>query len=232
VGWISIWHRPPKKIIRLGNLFRGCASYAWLARQKLLAKPEGRINIGDALQNRTPLVSNTRLFMKKLLLSAVLFSSLALAHAQSFTVSLSGDQESPPVSSTGTGSGALVLNGDNTLTYNISYSGLVGDFSVSHIHGPSAFGGPSAGILQPSANFTLSNTPITSNSGVLSGTTGVLTSEQLGWLFNNETYVNIHSTFAPGGELRGQIALVPEPGTFALAGLGLGALVVGLRRKK
>jgi hypothetical protein len=40
-------------------------------------------------------------------------------------------------------------------------------------------------------------------------------------------YINIHSTFRPGGEIRGQV--IPEPGTLALAAFGLAALA--LRRR-
>jgi hypothetical protein len=41
-------------------------------------------------------------------------------------------------------------------------------------------------------------------------------------------YVNIHSTFRPGGEIRGQILLVPEPGTAVLLALG----IIGLAARR
>jgi hypothetical protein len=40
-------------------------------------------------------------------------------------------------------------------------------------------------------------------------------------------YINIHSTVAGGGEIRGQV--IPEPGTLLLMGLGL--LAVAARRR-
>jgi uncharacterized protein (TIGR03382 family) len=46
----------------------------------------------------------------------------------------------------------------------------------------------------------------------------------------NETYLNIHTTVVPGGEIRGfLVADTPEPGTFVWAGAVVAALV--LRRR-
>jgi hypothetical protein len=55
--------------------------------------------------------------------------------------------------------------------------------------------------------------------------------EQMADLNNAQWYVNIHSSTFGGGEIRGQITLVPEPGTWALAGLGLGSLLLWRRRR-
>jgi hypothetical protein len=48
------------------------------------------------------------------------------------------------------------------------------------------------------------------------------------------SYFNIHSTFAPGGEIRGTLQqVVPEPATFSLVGgVLLVAAVYQLRRKR
>ncbi|MGZ5023608.1 MAG: CHRD domain-containing protein, partial [Chthoniobacterales bacterium] len=46
-----------------------------------------------------------------------------------------------------------------------------------------------------------------------------------------ESYLNIHTTFAPGGEIRGFLVAAPETGTtWSLMLLGLAALGVTARR--
>lgn len=49
-------------------------------------------------------------------------------------------------------------------------------------------------------------------------------------LFAGNYYISITSAKFPSGEIRGQLSVVPEPGTWALMGLGIGALV-WFRRK-
>jgi PEP-CTERM motif-containing protein/CHRD domain-containing protein len=48
-----------------------------------------------------------------------------------------------------------------------------------------------------------------------------------------EAYLNIHTTNFPGGEIRGYltVAAVPEPETFALLLVGLGAVGWAVRRR-
>jgi hypothetical protein len=164
------------------------------------------------------------------LLLAVLTLAGSQALAQSeFSVTLNSAQEVGTGSnSSATGFGSLTLNPDGTVTYNISYSGLVGDYTASHIHGnATAFPGANAGVL-----VGLNNTPTTTRSGVLQGTTAALTTQQAGFLTSGSTYVNIHSVAFGGGEIRGQIVAVPEPSTLALGVLGLGLVGACAGRRK
>ncbi|MBX2999216.1 MAG: CHRD domain-containing protein [Caldilineaceae bacterium] len=111
-----------------------------------------------------------------------------------FNVTLSGAQEVPPNNSTATGSATVVVNtADNSLQYNISFTGLTSQETGAHIHG-FAPPGTNAGIL---FNLPAGNPKV----GTLS-----YTDAQEANILAGLTYINIHSSTFPGGELRGQIA--------------------------
>ena len=165
--------------------------------------------------------------MKILLTSLVAISAALAAQAQSsFTVTLTGAAERPtPVTTSATGSGTLTLSG-SSLSYNITYSGLSGTgLSGQHIHGD-ANTTAAAPVL-----FTLLGGVANSTSGTLAGTITGLTAGQITSLQSQLWYVNVHSGTFPGGEIRGQIVPVPEPGTLALVGLGGLGLFGALRRR-
>jgi uncharacterized protein (TIGR03118 family) len=108
---------------------------------------------------------------------------------------LDGASEVPAGTTTATGTASLTLIG-NQLSYVVSYAGLSGPATASHIHGP-ADAAHSAGVLVPL------NTP-SGTSGTISGTVS-LTPAVLADVLAGVTYINIHSTANPGGEIRGQI---------------------------
>lgn len=112
-----------------------------------------------------------------------------------------------------TGSGNLALVG-NQLTFNFTYAGLSGNAVAAHIHGPAAPGGSASPIidLAPYGAF--------STNGSFAGSV-TLTDEQLGWVIDGLTYINVHTGANPGGEIRGQIVPNPVgvPFTAALSGL-------------
>jgi predicted heme/steroid binding protein len=56
-----------------------------------------------------------------------------------------------------------------------------------------------------------------------------MSQESIDRLFAGDLYANFHTTAFPGGEVRGQIALVPAPGALGLAACG--ALVFVRRRR-
>ena len=176
--------------------------------------------------------------MKKIILSALLISGLMTANASVFmySVSLSGPNEAPPNASPGIGSGTIDYdNVARTLSFNVSFSGLLGTVTAAHIHGPTAtpFTGTAGVVLSPG---TLSGFPLGVNSGsyinVLDlsltatypaayitangGTTLGAEAAITGAMAAGRTYLNVHSTSFPGGEIRGFLTAVPEPSTITM----------------
>lgn len=138
----------------------------------------------------------------------------------SYTFTLSSAQEVPPNGSTGSGACTITLDdvtGSVTVTGN--YTGLSGNATAAHIHGPAAVG-VNAGII-------VGLTPTGGTTGTLSGG-GVLSPANVTNMLNGLTYVNVHSTVFPGGEVRGQIvASVPALSWEWMAVLGVLAAAGG-----
>jgi hypothetical protein len=159
---------------------------------------------------------------------ALLFSARAHAATVFFDIFLDGLQETPAVPTPGTGFGTLTLN-DITGDYTTSgtFSDLVGTTNNAHIHGPGAPGVPAGVVVGLTFDFGVT-------SGNFSGA-GTFTAPQMADLLNELYYVNIHSTFRPGGEIRGQILVseIPEPTSMALLACGgVGLAAIGWRRRR
>jgi hypothetical protein len=165
---------------------------------------------------------------------------------------LSGPNESPPNGSPGTG--FAVVDYDNvahTLLIDVSFSGLLGTTTASHIHAATAvpgtgtagvatttpyFAGFPIGVTSGTYNNTLDltlsssyNDPtyIAANGGTTATAEAALTAAMAA----GEAYLNIHTTVVPGGEIRGFLTLVPEPSGAALLGLG-GAIFAWAARRR
>jgi hypothetical protein len=167
--------------------------------------------------------------MKKLLptFGLALAFSTGIASAQStFQAILNGASEVPVNGSTATGFGTVVLNAAETqITVNETWTGLIGGpATASHIHGPAA-PGVSVGVL-----FPFSGVP-SAISGSIPEQVFAITATQVGYLRSGLLYMNVHDATFGGGEIRGQLTAVPEPGTMALLGLGLAAAGWSLRRR-
>ena len=155
--------------------------------------------------------------MKKL----IVYFALALAlptgqlSAQStFQVFLSGSGENPPNGSPAIGFGTVVLNAAQTqITVDENWSGLTAPATASHIHGPGGVG-TNAAVL-----FPFTGVPA-ATSGSIPEQVFAITAQQVTWLFQGYLYMNIHTSTFPGGEIRGQLLLVPEPSSLALLGMG------------
>jgi Cu/Zn superoxide dismutase len=127
------------------------------------------------------------------------------AHAERrFQATLSGSQQVPPVASTGTGIGTVVLNTAETqITINLTFSGLSSNTNAAHIHGAAA-AGSNAGVL-----FDFSGVTPAATSGTIPQQTFAITPAQVTQLKAGQFYFNIHTINFGGGEIRGQILAAP-----------------------
>jgi hypothetical protein len=188
--------------------------------------------------------------MKKWIALALMGLALVLpARAAIFTGTLLGSAENPPNASPG--SGDVVVTFDlvaHTLRVQASFADLVAGVTAAHIH-CCALPTANAGVASPVPTFP--GFP----SGVMSGTydmtfdTSLATSWNPAYITNNGgttagaeaalyqglldgmAYFNIHTSTYPGGELRANLALVPEPSTYAFLLAGLALMAVVARRR-
>ncbi|MBK8984023.1 MAG: CHRD domain-containing protein [Ignavibacteria bacterium] len=144
------------------------------------------------------------LFVLPVMLILFLFTGVSNATLYDINVPLSGTQEVPPNASAGTGT----LTGTyddvtNTLVFSVSFSGLTGNTTASHFHGPAAVG-VNAGV-----RIGLTGFPTGVTSGAYSNTF-VLTAANELELLGDIWYLNIHSSSFGGGEIRGQVYATPN----------------------
>jgi len=152
--------------------------------------------------------------------------STGIASAQTtYHAILTGLQEVPANASTATGMGTVILNAaQNLITVDENWSGLSAPATISHIHGPAAPG------VNASPIFTFTGVP-SATSGAIPEQSFAITAAQVSQLQGGLFYMNVHDGTFPGGEIRGQLTLVPEPSTWALFGLGAGGLLCWTRRR-
>jgi CHRD domain-containing protein len=133
---------------------------------------------------------------------------------------LTGYQETPAISSTGTGSFTARIDDDEQMiTFKLTYSGLTAPALVSHIHFGARFtaGGVSAFLCGGGGKPDCP--PGTMSKAIVTGTITAadvvgpagqgITPGEFGELVrairSGVTYVNVHTSNFPSGEIRGQV---------------------------
>ena len=180
---------------------------------------------------------------KTLLLFIFLFGASYVSSGQIYWVSLSGPAEVPANNSPGTGKAMVTIDvAANTMRVQANFSGLLAGVTACHIHAPTAVaftgtagvattlptfaGFPSGvtfGTYDQTFNMLLAtsyNPSYVTNNG---GTTATAFAALRTAIAAGRSYLNIHSTMFPGGEIRGFLNACPTinvsiPDAFALGG--------------
>jgi hypothetical protein len=178
---------------------------------------------------------------KSLFLFASFLFVVSALQAQVYYATLSGAIEVPANNSAGTGKAVITITG-NLMTVHVTFSGLTGTTTASHIHAPTAVAlsptatagvatttptftdfplGVKAGTYDRTFDMTLASSYnpayITANGGTAASAFVALKAAMAA----GKSYLNVHTTFAPGGEIRGFLVACPTinvtiPNAFAL----------------
>ena len=146
----------------------------------------------------------------------------ASAFLWTFYDQMDGLPETPPNSSPAFGyTFGTYDDVTNVLTIDVNASGFVAPITAAHVHrAPLGVAGP---VIFPLTGAT-GGTSYTSHD-VFN-----LNASQETDILAGLNYANVHSQVFPGGEIRGQIHLVPEPATLGFLACGLAALMAKKRR--
>ena len=185
-------------------------------------------------------------------LAATVLALPASAAKIVFFTTMDGPSEAPPVDSPGTGWARVTFN-DVALTMKVEamFEDLVGNTTVAHIHCCTAEPGvATVGVATQPGTFLGWPVEVTSGSYLNTFDMSVPASYTAGFLAANggtpagafasllagleagRGYFNVHTRFAPGGEIRGFLVRVPEPGALVLIGLGLVIVALATRRRR
>jgi hypothetical protein len=125
----------------------------------------------------------------------MLSATPVLAETMNFSAQLAGSTEVPPNEEAGTGTVTATYDTDSKeFAWTIDYSGLTGDATAAHFHGPAAEGENAPPVVPIDGDLA---SPIEGSA--------TLTDEQAADLTAGKWYFNIHTEKYPDGEIRGQV---------------------------
>jgi hypothetical protein len=125
--------------------------------------------------------------------AAVALAVAGAASAADVKVTLGGDQEVPPVSTSAKGSGSVTIGDDMSVKGSVTTSGITA--TAAHIHmGAAGKNGP---VIVPMMK--------SGDSGWTFAPDAKLNADQMKAFKAGDLYINVHSAAHPGGEIRGQL---------------------------
>jgi hypothetical protein len=185
--------------------------------------------------------------------AAFLLGQAAYAGTITYQAVLSGPGESPPNASPGIGDAIVTVDTTaNTMEVEVLFSGLLGATTASHIHcctaapdtgtaivattTPTFPGFPlgvTSGTYDQVFDLTMASSYNPAFIAAAGGTTASAEAQLLAGMAVGDSYLNIHTTVVPGGEIRGFLAATqtPEPAGLLLAGAALAGIAF-YRRKR
>lgn len=185
-----------------------------------------------------------RLFTSLAIMFAMLLAPPAFAEFTVYRATMSGPSEAPPNASPGFGIATFILDDvAMTLSMSVPFYDLSSPTTTAHLHCCTA--DALTGIAPPATpELPLFGFPVGVSEGVFwnvfnlndaaafhpaflqaSGSLGEARAALINGMAANTAYFNIHSAQFPAGEIRGfMVAVVPEPGSWAMMALGLGVL--------
>lgn len=185
------------------------------------------------------------------LATAALLAAPAAVFAQEpFVAQLTGDAETPPVETDGSGSASFTISDDeSSIDFEVTFDGLSGPATMAHIHfGPPDDAGPvmiwltEVGVTEGSNTSPISGTATEAEFMAVDGGPQTF-AEALQAIRDGDTYANVHTADNPGGEIRGQLRELPDTATapasapavdstalLLLALVGLSTFILAMRR--
>lgn len=178
----------------------------------------------------------------RIAIGVAVFSLIGASHAETVSWAFSIDEQSirngpesdGSTNSPGMGQGTIDLDLDtNIISLDLSWSGLVGNLTKLHIHGPASIDKSNPQHLIEIFGPPEVPTELVATSGSWSDSFELKALEQQGFdliepsfiidtLVRGEAYVNVHTTVFGTGEVRGNLGIpVPEPSANWMVILGM-----------